>query len=229
MCCRNRKLPSLIRGQPGPEAARESLGGVLVSDRVGHHLPLHPERGVGQQVVEALTLMLVVVEAVAEADVAGGGALDQHVGAAGGVRLGVHLLAEYPQLGLRVEFAQIVLSDRQHPARAARRIQQRLHHARPGQQPVVVGEQQVHHQPDHLAGREVLARGLIRQLRELADQLLIEITPSPGSTPRQGSSRSQRTSTPPDTAGCGRRGGRSARPKLNLSTMSRADSEKPAM
>ena len=40
---------------------------------------------------------------------------------------------------------------------------------------VVVGEQQVHHQPDHLAGREVLASGLIGQLGELADQLLIEI------------------------------------------------------
>jgi hypothetical protein len=37
---------------------------------------------------------------------------------------------------------------------------------------VIVHEQRVHDQPDHLARCEVLARGLVREFREPADQLL---------------------------------------------------------
>ena len=162
-------------GQPGTEAAREALDGVLVLHGVGHHLPLDAERGVGQQVVEPLALVLVVVEAVAELDVGGLLALDQHVGAAGGVGLGVHLLAEHHQAGLRVEVAEMVLGHRQHPAGAARRVEQRLDHARLGEQLIVVSEQEVHHQPDHLSGGEVLAGGLVGELGELSDQLLVEV------------------------------------------------------
>ena len=40
---------------------------------------------------------------------------------------------------------------------------------------VVVDEQQVHHEPDDLARGEVLTGGLVRQLRELADQFLVEV------------------------------------------------------
>ena len=47
MCCRNRKLPSLIRGVPAPNRPREPSGVVFGSDVVGDHLPLHPKRWVG--------------------------------------------------------------------------------------------------------------------------------------------------------------------------------------
>ena len=40
---------------------------------------------------------------------------------------------------------------------------------------VVLGEQQVDHEADDLAGREVLPGGLVGQLREAPDQLLVEV------------------------------------------------------
>ena len=40
---------------------------------------------------------------------------------------------------------------------------------------VVLDEQQVHHQPDDLAGREVLARRLVGEFREPPDQLLEDV------------------------------------------------------
>ena len=39
----------------------------------------------------------------------------------------------------------------------------------------VLGEEQIYHEADDLAGREVLARGLVGLLRELADQLLEDV------------------------------------------------------
>ena len=43
------------------------------------------------------------------------------------------------------------------------------------EQRVVLGEQEVHHQADDLARREVLAGGLVRLLREAPDQLLVDV------------------------------------------------------
>ena len=40
---------------------------------------------------------------------------------------------------------------------------------------VVLDEEEIDHEADDLAGREVLAGGLVRQLGELADQLLVEV------------------------------------------------------
>ena len=44
-----------------------------------------------------------------------------------------------------------------------------------GQHLIVLGEEQVHHQPDDLARGEVLTGRLVRQLRESPDQLLVEV------------------------------------------------------
>ena len=71
--------------------------------------------------------------------------------------------------------AQVVLGDRQHPARATGWVEQRLHDAGLGEQVVVLDEQQPHHQLDHLTRREVLTSRLVRELREAADQLLVQV------------------------------------------------------
>ena len=75
----------------------------------------------------------------------------------------------------RVELAQVVGRDREHAARPARGVEQRAHDAGGPQGVVVLDEQEVDHQPDDLARREVLAGGLVGCLREAADQLLVEV------------------------------------------------------
>ena len=67
------------------------------------------------------------------------------------VGLGVELLAEHLQPRLRVEGAQVILGDREHPAGPARRVAERLDDARLGEDVLVLDEEQVHHQPDDLA------------------------------------------------------------------------------
>ena len=176
MCCRKRNEPSLMRGRPAPKRPLKPLRLGLLADLVLDLLPLDPERRIGEQVVEALALVVVLGEGVAVGDVGGVLALEHHVGAADRVGLGVQLLAEDLEPCLGVEVAQVVLGDRQHAAGAAGRVAQRLDDARLGEDVVVVvDEQQVHHQPDDLARREVLAGGLVGELREPADQLLVEV------------------------------------------------------
>ena len=159
----------------GTEPPGEAFGLVFGSDVVGDHLPLHPERGVGEQVVESAAGVLVVVEAVPEPDPRRVQSFDQHVGPAGGVGLGVEFLAVDVEAALGVEVAQVLLGHRQHPPGPAGRVQHGLDDPRCGQQVVVVNEQEVDHQADHLAGREVLAGRLVGQFRELADQLLVDV------------------------------------------------------
>ena len=166
------------------EPAGEALGLVLDLHRVGHLLPLHPERRVGEQIVEALGGVLVALvgvvgavrlERVALLDVGGALALQHHVGAADGVRLVVQLLAEHGEGGLLVVLADVLLRHAQHAAGATRRVVERGLRARLGEDVVVLDEQQVHHQPDHLTRREVLTRRLVRQLGEAPDQFLVEV------------------------------------------------------
>jgi hypothetical protein len=77
---------------------------------------------------------------------------------------------------VRVVLAEPVTGHGQHPAGATRRVIQALHHRAPARERLGVGrEQQLDHEPDHLAGREVLARRLVRLLREAPDQLLVEV------------------------------------------------------
>ncbi len=143
MCCRNRKLPSLIRGSPAPKRPAKPWVVVFVLDGVFDLLPLDPERRVGEQVVELRALVAVLGERVAEDDVRGVLALEHHVGPADGVGLGVEFLAEHLEAGVGVELRQVVLGDRQHAAGAAGRVEQRLHDAGLGEQVVVLDEQQV--------------------------------------------------------------------------------------
>ena len=81
--------------QAGSEAAIEALLLVLLADLLLDLLPLDAERRVGEHVVEALAVEAVVREGVAEDDVVHVLALDEHVGLADGVGLGVQLLPEH--------------------------------------------------------------------------------------------------------------------------------------
>ena len=159
----------------GTEPSGEALGLVFGLDMVGDHLPLDPEGRVSQEVVEAAVGVLVVVEAVAEANPGRVLSFDQHVGPAGGVGLGVEFLPVDVQPALGVELAQVVLGHRQHPAGSAGRVQHGLDDSRFGEQFVVVHEQEVDHEADHFAGGEVLPRRLVGQLREAADQFLVDV------------------------------------------------------
>ena len=70
---------------------------------------------------------------------------------------------------------QVFLGDGEHPAGAARRVVQGADRFGAGQGGVVLREQDVHHQPDHLAGGEVLTRGFVAHLREAAQQFLEDV------------------------------------------------------
>ena len=165
-----------MRGSPAPKRPLKPLRLRLLAHLVLDLLPLDPERRIGEQVVEALALVVVFREGVAVGDVRGVLALEHHVRAADRVGLGVQLLPEDLKPRLGVERAQVVLGNREHAARPARRVAERLDDARLGEDVVlVVDEEQVDHQPDDLARREVLAGGLVGELGELADQLLVEV------------------------------------------------------
>ncbi len=66
----------------------------------------------------------------------------------------------------------MLAADRQHAAGARGRVVDRPHHAGFGQRLVVLDEEQVDHQPDGIARREVLSGGLVGKFGELADQFL---------------------------------------------------------
>ena len=73
---------------------------------------------------------------------------------------------------MRVVRRQMLVRHRQHAARAGGGVVDGAHDAGLGQRLVVLDEQQVDHQPDDFAGREVLPGGLVGDFGELADQLL---------------------------------------------------------
>ena len=119
--------------------------------------------------------MAVCGEAVAEDDVLGVLALDEHVGAADGPGLGVELLAVDLQMGLGVELGKVVLGGRQHAAGAAGGVVHGPYGGLTGECLLVLGEEDVDHEADDLARGEVLTRGLVLHLREPTEQLLKDV------------------------------------------------------
>jgi hypothetical protein len=109
---------------------------------------------------------------VADDDVADILALDEHVGLADGVGLVVEFLAEHGQAGIGVVFKQIFAGHRQHAARPCRWVIDGAHDGIARRQHIVVlDEQQIDHQADDFARREVLAGGFVGDFGELAYQL----------------------------------------------------------
>ena len=70
---------------------------------------------------------------------------------------------------------EMLFGDRQHSAGASGGVVDRSDDAGLSQGLVVLGEQQVHHQPDRVPRGEVLTSGLVRGLGELSDQVLEEV------------------------------------------------------
>jgi hypothetical protein len=176
MCWRKEKEAAVVdRRQAGSEAAVEAELLALVDDELLDALPLDPERRVGEHVVERAAAMAVVIERVALDDVRRVLALEHHVRATDGVGLLVQLLPEDLEPRLRVELPEVVLGHGEHPAGPAGGVEERLDDPRFPEHLVVLDEEQVDHEPDHLARGEVLSGRLVRELRELPDELLVQV------------------------------------------------------
>jgi hypothetical protein len=164
--------------QAGAEAPIESLLLGLAPDLFLNLLPLDAERRVREQAVERLARQPVGRERVAKDDVADVLPLDEHVGLADRIRLGVQLLPEHDEPRARVVVAQVLARHAQHAPGARGRIVERADHAALRERVVVFDEDQIHHQADDLPRGEVLSRGFVRELGELADQLLEDVPPT---------------------------------------------------
>ena len=98
--------------------------------------------------------------------------LDQHVRLADRIALVVQLLPEHRKPGLWVQRGEVFARDRQHSTSSSGGVIDGADHAGFGQNVVVLDEQQVDHQADDFARREMFTSRFIRQFREFADQLL---------------------------------------------------------
>ena len=151
--------------QPGAEAAVEATLVVLLLDLLLLFLPVHTERRIGEEVVEGLVFELVLDEAVAVPNVVAGAVvvhlLHQHVGCCGGECALVVVLPINVELRRAMVLTQVALRLRQHAAGAAGGVEQLADGAGCGEQPVVLDEQDAHHQSDDLAWREMVASGLV--------------------------------------------------------------------
>jgi len=79
------KAPVAYLRQAGAKAASESAFFVLGLKLLLNLLPLHPERRIGDEIVELIVRQAVMTEGVALDDVLHIGTLDEHVGLADGV------------------------------------------------------------------------------------------------------------------------------------------------
>ncbi len=155
--------------QSRPEASIIAQSVVLLLDEARLLLPLHSKGRVSQHVVEGQLLPVFVAiesvlrETVAEHDVVGVLAFDEHVRFTHGPGFVVPVLSEQKRVGFRIQVADIFLRYREHSASAAGGIENGLYNmATP--QVFLRREQQVYHQLDHFAWREVLAGFLVRLL-----------------------------------------------------------------
>lgn len=164
--------------QARPEAAVETELVVLLLDELLLRLPFDAEGRIGHHVVEGLAGVAVagfaVAERIAVDDIIDGLVLDEHVGAADGVGLGVVVLAEQCQVRLVVVLADVFLGDREHAACAAGRVIDRARDSR-HVYVLVAGVDEVRHQADDFAGREVVSGLLVRLLVEAPDQVLEDV------------------------------------------------------
>ena len=162
--------------QAGAETATEALLFMFGFDFLGLFLPVNAKGRVGEEVVEFVRAELVVVERVTEADFAVLAAFDEEVGLAATAK--ARLLSSWPKTSgwasawfrsCRQRCASANMPPvPQVGSRSLRTVPGR------GEQVVVVDEEQVDHQADDVAGREVIARGLVGQFVEAADEVLEE-------------------------------------------------------
>lgn len=157
-------------GQARGEGAVVALVVVALAEALFDALPVDAEGRVREHVVEALLGVAVVGEAVARGDVLRPVPAEHHVGLADGVGLVVELLAVEFRLGLGVVDPDALLGDGEHSAGSARGVVEGGLEARHGESLLIAREHEVDHELDDLARGVVLARGLVRLLREAPDE-----------------------------------------------------------
>src|SRR5439155_2469031 len=99
----------------GTEAALETQGVMFLFDETLLLFPLHPEWRISQHVIKLVVLEPIFRKGVAEDDVIGVLAFDEHVGFADGPRIVVPILTIEHRLGLAFEFANIIYRNGEHP------------------------------------------------------------------------------------------------------------------
>ena len=111
-------------------------------------------------------------EGVAEDDVGDVLTLDEHVGLADGIGLGVELLAVYHEAGVGIQAGEVLLGHAEHAASAGGGVVEGADHTGLGQGFVVLDEEKIDHEADDFARGEVFAGGFVGELGELADEFL---------------------------------------------------------
>ena len=138
-------------------------------------LPFDAEGRIGEHVVELLVGVAVAGEGVSRDNVGDILPFDEHVGFADRVAFVVQLLAGHRQAGLGVEVREVLARDRQHAACPRSGVVDRAHDAGLGQHVVILDKEEVDHEADDFARREVLSGRLVREFREFADQLFEDV------------------------------------------------------
>ena len=116
----------------------------------------------------------VLGESVAEDDVIGILAFDEHVGFADGPGFVVPVLTEELRLRVGIEVVDVFLRDGQHAARAAGGIVDGFDDVT-ASEVFLRREQEIDHELDHLARREVFSSFLVRLLRADPDEFLEDV------------------------------------------------------
>ena len=167
-------------GRARAEATAVAEGVALVLDVALLLLPLHAEGRIGEHVVEGPFLAVggaveaVLGEGVAEDDVVGVLALDEHVGLADGPGFVVPVLTEELGLGIGIEVADVFLGDGQHAARAAGGVVDGFDDVAAGEV-LLRREQEIDHELDHLARGEVFPGFLVRLFRADPNEFLEDV------------------------------------------------------
>ena len=162
------------------EAPAEAKGVALLFDVALLLLPLHAEGRVGEHVIEGPFLAVggavkaVLGEGVAEDDVIGVLALDEHVGLADGPGFVVPVLAEELRLGVGVEVADVLLGHGQHAAGAAGGVIDGFDDVAAGEV-FLRREEEIDHELDHLARGEVFPGLLVGLFRADPDEFLEDV------------------------------------------------------
>ena len=182
------QCPVIDARQAWAKTTAETKVVVLFGDVVFFRLPFHAKGWVGQHVVKVFVGVAVAInepvlgfartQRVPKGDVGDVFALDHQIRAANGIRLRVVLLPKQVNAGTGVQAAVWVFDDffrfRQHPACAAGRVVNTYDFAFFINQ-VVMRQQQIDHQLDDFARREMIARFFIGLFVETPHEIFKQI------------------------------------------------------
>ena len=169
-----KERPIVHARRAGAEPALEAQRVALLLDRALLLFPFHAEGRIRQHVIELLVGEAVFREGVAEDDVIGVLAFNEHVGFADRPGVIIPILTVEHWLGFVVELTNVMLRNREHAARSAGRIVNRLHDVAV-REVFLRREEEIHHQLDHFARGEMFARLFVGLLCTDADELFEDV------------------------------------------------------